>query len=137
MEHRGSSDEASIRRIVRRINELWLSQRYAEIGELLSESAVVVLPGFTGRIRGREAYVQSYREYDQSARTLEFSPDDPEIDIVGEVAVSVCPFSIVYEVEGKTYREKGRDVLVLSRSGSEWKVAWRTMQIEQAEKSAG
>jgi len=114
-----------------------LSKRYAEIGELLSEDAVIAPPGFDGRIRGREAYVESYRAYDQAATTHEFSPGEPEIDIVGDVAVSVCPFSIVYELDGKTYREKGREVLVFSRSAGEWKVVWRTMQVESSATSAG
>lgn len=71
------------------------------------------------------------------ATTHEFSPGEPEIDIVGNVAVAVCPFFVVYELEGKTYREKGRDVLVLSRSAGEWRVVWRTMQTESGGSGAG
>ena len=137
MPDRGSSDEEAIRRVVRQINELWLSKRYAAIGELLSEHAVIAPPGFDGRIRGREAYVESYREYDQAAATHEFSPGEPEIDIMGDVAVAICPFFVVYELEGRTYRESGRDVLVFSRSAGEWRVVWRTMRTESGETSAG
>ncbi len=137
MNNRGSSDEEAIRRIVRQINELWLSKRYAAIGELLSEHAVIAPPGFDGRTRGREAYVQSYRAYDQAATTHEFAPDEPEIDIVGDVAVAVCPYLVVYELAGKTYRERGRDVLVFCRSAGEWRVVWRTMQTESRETTTG
>ncbi|MEO0825723.1 MAG: hypothetical protein AAFX95_19670 [Cyanobacteria bacterium J06639_16] len=82
MRHQEASDEAVIRRMVRRINELWLSQQYDDIGEFLSKQAVIAPPGFDGRIRGRAAYVQSYREYDQAATMHEFSPGEPGIDDV-------------------------------------------------------
>lgn len=130
MRNQKSTDEEAIRRVVQQINEFWLSKKYDEIGELLAEDAVVAPPGTNERVRGREAHIQSYREYDQMATTHEFSPGDPQIDIVGDVAVAQCPFSVVYELEGKTYREKGRDVLVLSRSAVQWKVVWRTVQID-------
>jgi len=126
----GSSDVDAVRSVVRRINELWLGRQYDAIGELLAEQVVIAPPGSAERIRGREAYVRSYREYDQAATTLEFVPGDPRIDIVGDVAVAVCPFRIVYEMNGKTYRERGHEVLVLSRSGGGWRIAWRTMQAE-------
>ena len=132
-----ASHEEAVRRVIRRINELWLSKRYDEIGELLSEHAVIAPPGFDGRIRGREAYLQSYREYDQAATTHEFSHGEPEIDVVGDVAVAVCPFFVIYELEGRTYRENGRDMLVLSHSTGEWRVVWRTTQTESAEQGSG
>ncbi len=137
MPNREVSHEEAVRRVVRRIHELWLSKRYDEIGELLSEQVVIAPPGSGERIRGREAYVQSYREYDQAATTHEFSPGEPEIDIVGDVAIAVSPFSVVYEMNGETFRESGRDLLVFSRSADEWHVVWRTMQTDPAEQSAG
>lgn len=137
MGDRESSDQEAIRRVVQQIHEFWLNKRYDDIGDLLSEHVVIAPPGFTGRVRGRDAYVQSYRDYDQAATTHEFSPGEPEIDIVGDVAVAVCPFFVVYELESKTYREAGRDVLVLSRKAGKWSVVWRTMQTEPADQNAG
>ena len=126
------SAQKNIRQVIDRIHDLWFKKEYDEIGDLLSEDVVIATPGFGKRIHGRAAYVQSYRDYDQSAITREFSPGVPEIDVVGGTAVAVCPFYVVYELEGKEYQEKGRDILVFSRAAGEWKVAWRTMQIESA-----
>ena len=96
--------EEAIRRVIQQINEDWSSKRYAEIGEHLAEQVVIAPPGLQERIRGREAYVQSYLEYDRAATTREFSPGEPEVDVIGEVAVSTYPFLVVYELEGKTSR---------------------------------
>ena len=122
-----SSPKKAIIRVIKQINEFWLNKQYDEIGELLSEQVVTAPPGFERRIEGRDAYVQSYRDYDQSAQTQEFSPGEPEIDIIENTAVAVCPFYVVYELDGKTYSENGRDILVFSRSSGNWLVVWRTM----------
>jgi ketosteroid isomerase-like protein len=127
-----NEDHETVRGVVREINEHWRNKRYERIGELLADDVVIAPSGSGDRVQGRSAYVQSYRDYDQAARTLEFHPGDPRIDVVGDVAVAVCPFDIAYEIEGKTHREHGRDVLVMSRSDGSWKVVWRTMQTEAA-----
>ena len=137
MHDREITDKEAIRLVVHQLNEFWLGKKYDKIGELVSENVIIAPPGFNGRVYSREAYVQSYRDYDQMATTHEYSPGEPEIDIIGNVAVAVFSFLVAYELKGKTYREQGHDVLVLSRTAGEWRVIWRTMQTKSVEKDAG
>jgi len=127
MKEREESAEAAVRQVVDQINDHWLNKRYAGIGELIAEHAIIAPPESAERIRGREAYVQSYRDYDRAATTVEFSPGRPEVDIIGDVAIAVCPFFVVFELAGRVHREQGTDLLVLSRSTDRWRVVWRTM----------
>lgn len=129
-----SSDHEAIRNLVRSINDHWLARRYDLIGDLLADGAVIAPPDFATRVRGRDAYVQSYRDYDAAAATIEFSADDPEIDMAGDTAIAVSPFRVTYEIDGTTHRESGHDILVLSRSSGEWKVIWRTMQTKPSDR---
>jgi ketosteroid isomerase-like protein len=122
----------SIRHVIRTINECWLARRYAEIADHVAEEVVIAPPGSEVRLRGRDAYVQSYRDYDQAAKTHEFLPGEPQIDVTGQTAVAICPFEVLYELNGTRYRERGRDMLVFSRSTGEWRVVWRSMQTEPA-----
>ena len=69
-----------------------------------------------GRVLGRAAFVASYRQFAEVAKTREFSSGVPRVDVIGDTAVATCPFTIAYELEGATYREKGFDMLVFSRS---------------------
>lgn len=137
MVNQSSTDHEAIRRAVREINEHWRGKRYDGIGAFLAEEAVIAPPGFGPRVCGRGAYVQSYRDYDEAATTLEFSASDPDVDVVGDVAVAVCPFRVVYQVQGTIHREHGYDILVFSRLRGEWKVVWRTMQITPEGEKAG
>jgi|SRR5215471_6859863 len=121
-------DRERVIAVVNGINDHWRAKRYEQIGELLSDDVAMAPPGFASRARGREAYVKSYRDYDAAATTIEFSTGEPQVDLSGDTAVVVCPFDVVYELDGQRYRERGHDLLVLSRSSGDWKVVWRTMQ---------
>jgi len=134
---RQDSDTEAIRQVIQQINESWLAKRYDEIGSFLVSDAVIALPGSTERVLGRDAYVRSYREYDDAAKTHEFRAETPQIDLIGDVAVAVCPFFIDYELQGKRYREGGKDLLVFRRFNDEWRVVWRTMKTEPAQSGGG
>jgi len=125
-----SSHKKVIRHVIQQINNLWMNKKYNEMSDLLSEDVVIALPGFEGRIQGKKAYIQSYRDYDKSAITHEFSSSEPDIDIMGDTAVAIYTFYVRYELNGKSYRENGRDLLVFSLSSGKWCVVWRTVLSE-------
>jgi ketosteroid isomerase-like protein len=127
------ADRDAIVAIVRAINDRWRAKQYDEIGELLDDDVVLTPPGFAVRVRGRDAYVKSYRDYDAAATTLAFSTGETQVDVSGDTAVAICPFDVTYELDGKRYHDRGHDILVLSRSSGDWKVVWRTMQAAPAE----
>jgi len=127
------SDHDAVREVVRAINDHWAAKRYDEIGRLVLDEAVIAVPGFGSRICGRGEYVRSYRTYDETVETREFLAEDAEVDVMGDVAVAVSRFRVVYVIGKETHRETGHDILVLSRSNAGWKVAWRTMQVADAE----
>jgi len=122
MTKHASTDEEDIRSAVRQINEHWRAADYDRIGARLADEVVIAPPGFDRRVRGRGAYIRSYREYDQAATTLEFAAGEPQVDVVGDVAVAVTPFDVVYELEGTRHRENGHDILVFSRLRGDWMV---------------
>jgi ketosteroid isomerase-like protein len=126
------SERNAIVHVVNKINESWLAKNYNGIGSCLDDNVIMAAPGSTNRIKGREAYVQSYRDYDTVAKTLQFNIEEPQIDIIGDTAVTICPFDVTYELKGKIYHERGSDILILVRKNSDWRVVWRTMQSEPA-----
>jgi len=128
-----SSDENRIQEVARRINVHWMNKQYDRIGELVAEDVVVAPPGFEMRVMGREAFVQSFRDYDREATTHEFNLGETKIDIIGDTAVAITPFDVVYELQEISYREEGNEMLVLSLVDGRWKVVWRTVLTESSE----
>jgi ketosteroid isomerase-like protein len=127
-----TQDQSEIARIIQRINDSWLSKSYDEIGNHLADGVILAPPGSANRIRGRQAYVQSYRDYDSAAKTHSFQPSEPVIDVIGDIAIAVTPFSITYEMQGVIHNEKGEELLVFSRDSGNWRIIWRSMRSDPA-----
>lgn len=123
-------DVRAIAQIVHAINGAWRSKQYDAIASYLAPEVVIAPPGSTDRVRGREAYVQSYREYDQQAETLEFSASEVHVDLLGDFAVASTPFNITYRLQDNICRDQGLELLVFHREAGNWCVAWRTMHVK-------
>lgn len=129
-------DIDTIKGIVRAINECWSLKDYDGIGSYLADDVVIAPPQSDKRIRGRAAYLQSYRDYDQMAETLKYLPGEPKVDLIKGTAVAVCPFEVVYKYQDEEHHEQGQNILVFTFSHDSWKIVWRTMKVETiAEKS--
>src|SRR5262245_51861981 len=126
-------DVRQIRSIVAAINEAWTTGRFDAIGQYVADHVVMAPPGQDSRVLGRDAYVASFRQYAEATWTESFKPLTPRVDVIGNTAVAVCPFSIVYEIDGSRYAEKGFDILVFARTADGWKIVWRTLTSEPEE----
>jgi uncharacterized protein (TIGR02246 family) len=126
-------DVREIREIVAAINEAWVIGDYEAMAPYVAEHVVMAPPGLEDRrVLGRAAFVASFRQFAEVAKTREFLAGVPRVDVIGNTAVATCPFTIAYELEGTAYREKGFDMLVFSRTSGAWKVVWRTLMSEPA-----
>jgi ketosteroid isomerase-like protein len=122
-----SADHDAIVHAVHAINEHWRARRYDEIGRHLADDVVLAVPHSEMRITGRDAYVDTYRDYDANAVTLDFQTATPLIDVIGDTAIARCPYRVHYQLAGAEYRESGEDLLVFARRDGRWLVVWRTM----------
>lgn len=118
---------------VRAINACWLEGRYQELTSYFHEGMILALPDSEQRVAGRDAIIDSYRQFGESATGIEFHSHEPQVDAIGDTAVATTSFEISYELEGARYRESGTDVLVLHRAGeAAWEVVWRTVLMKSS-----
>ena len=121
----------AVRRTLTAINTAWLEDRVDAMASHFREDVVFCAPGFTGRVEGRAACLDSYRQFLQVARLISFSADEPEIDVFGDTAVASTAWSTSYELEGNRHDETGRDVFVFTREGDAWRAGWRFMHVDE------
>ena len=112
---------------MRRINRVWLNGEVEGLAPMLHPDVVMVFPGFTGRIQGREEFLAGFRDFCQNARIYEFHDHDHQVDVAGDTAVVSFRFDMVYERSGERYHSTGRDLWVFENQGSAWIAVWRTM----------
>ena len=116
-----------IEKLVRRINQAWLSGRPEEMRPILAEEIVMVFPGFGGRSQGADAMVAGFRKFCDQAEVVSFEEGQLEIDAASNAAVAAFTFKMVYEVGGRRFESSGRDLWVFGRGSGEWQATWRTM----------
>jgi hypothetical protein len=112
---------------MRQINQAWLNGRVEHLAPMVHPEIVMVFPGFTGRVQGRETFLAGFRDFCQNARIHEFREQDHQADIAGDVTVVTFRYDMVYERSGKRYRSTGRDLWVFLKQGRAWIAVWRTM----------
>jgi len=110
-----------------RINQAWLAGRIDDMEPMIHPDVIMVIPGFVGRVQGRDQFLKGFREFYQSATIHEFSETDTAVDVMGDTAVIIFLFAMIYERSGGRYRATGRDFWVFHREGAEWVAVWRTM----------
>src|ERR1700760_2583546 len=84
--------------LVRESNRAWISGSLHELSDFFDEQAVLIKPGMTGRIDGREAIVATYASYNQHCRTQSFEEREHEVAVFGDLAFVTYRYEIRYQV---------------------------------------
>ena len=121
------ASKAEATNLLRRISRAWLEGRPRELTELFHQDIVMVLPGFAGRVQGRDQMVNGFVDFCTNAKVHAFDEDEPQVDVIGQSAVASVAFKMVYERAGQRFRCTGRDLWVFTHERGEWLAIWRTM----------
>lgn len=112
---------------MRRINRTWLTGDVEALVPLVHSDVVMVFPDFTGRIQGREAFLDGFRDFCQNTKIVDFRERNLEADVAGDTAAVTFQYDMVYERDAKQYRANGRDLWVFQKQANLWIVVWRAM----------
>lgn len=117
--------KAEIAGLIQQMTDTWRKGACDELDRFFHPD-VVLLPPYGGdRIEGRDAMVDTFREFVESATTHDFEIMELTVDLTGPTAVAVLEFRVDYELDGERFEETGRDILVLTQQES-WVIVWRT-----------
>ena len=102
----------AVREVIARDNDEWRDRRYDDLPQMFAEDMVFTLPGFSGRLEGREAIVASYREFMDASRSRPISKDGLVVDAWGDAAVASYRWDMAWLAGGVPNHETGHDVFV-------------------------
>jgi uncharacterized protein (TIGR02246 family) len=129
------SSQTEVAAAIERINRAWLDRRPDDLAPLFHPALTMALPGFSGRVEGRDAIVAGFTDFCTQAVVREYTERDRQIDVVGDTAVVSYAYEMVYERSGQRNRATGRDLWVFDRQEGVWLAVWRTM-LDLAEQPA-
>jgi hypothetical protein len=124
-------DEQDIRALIDRMNRAWLEgprdEMPAALGDCFHPAMVIRGGDLEPHGVGRDACVQSYVDFLNTAEVHRCQLEEPSVDLAGDSAVAVYGWEMTYETEGQTYEEAGSDILMLARIDGRWWITWRAM----------
>ena len=118
--------EKELASLVHEINEAWLGGDLGWLRRHFHPEIVMVAPGFRERVHGADACVRSFEDFLTNAEVRDFRESEVVVDTFGPAAVASFRFEIVYALDGRDYRESGRDIWVFALDPGGWKAVWRT-----------
>jgi len=126
-----TAEQAAVRDVLFRINGAWMNKRGDAISHALercfADDIVTRGPGFVLAGKGRESAIRSYEDFVASAEIKNVSLDQPEVDVIDDVAVAQYRWKMTYVLQDQEYTEEGRDLFVLSATAGQWRVVWRAL----------
>jgi uncharacterized protein (TIGR02246 family) len=126
-----SSDASDVvREVMTRISAAWREGRYDDLCHMFAEEMVFTLPGFSGRLQGRDAIVASYREFMERVTLTTYREDGLIVDAWGDTAVASYRWDMAWLAGGVPNHETGHDVFVFRRTNGVWLAVWRTMTFD-------
>lgn len=130
-----TSGHEAVKTVLQTINRVWLNGQVEALAPMVDPNIVMVFPGFTGRIQGRDQFLAGFRDFCENAKVQEFHDYDYQSDLVGDTAVVTFRYDMIYERSAERYRASGRDLWVFRRQDNGWIAVWRTM-LEMQEQTA-
>ena len=120
-------DREEIRHVLRNINHAWTEGPVDDLRKYFHEDMIIAQPGFGIRGEGKNACVDSYREFAGMASIDGLRESEHVILVWGDTAVASYRFDIEYELDGQAHQDAGYDLFVFTRQDGTWLAAWRTI----------
>jgi len=120
--------------VLRKVNSSWLAGRPEDARGCFHLESVFYNPGFEVHASGREACLETYRDFTSNAKIHDFKESSHTTDLWGTTAVATYRFEMLYEMSGTLFRDRGRDVFILARDGGAWLIVSRTVLTDGQER---
>ena len=120
-------DREEIRQILKDINEAWTKGNTDDLNKYFHEDMIIAQPGFGIHGDGRNACVDSYKEFAGMASVQGLRESEHIVLVWGDTAVASYRFDIEYELDGQSHQDAGYDLFVFTRQDGNWLAVWRTI----------
>ena len=112
-------------RIIKSMNQAWLTSDFNGLRDFHHENIVIVTPDMKRVGIGIEPCMASYKEFVSKSHIFSFEEKSINVDTFGNAAVATFEYTIDYEMSKKRSQEHGKEILVFSKDPDKWLLIWR------------
>ncbi len=121
----------AIRILISALSEAWQREDWTALEGCYHEDVVLMPPDAGAPILGRDAVLETYRDFCNVATLERFQEVELEVFTFESTHIAHMRFEIDYELDGQRYRDEGLEIYVLApaRAGQDPVVVWRQQQL--------
>ena len=112
---------------VQKLNKEWVNNKSDELAYYFHKDMAIAGPDMHELAHNRAECIKSYQDFLSRAEVHDYKESDPEVNLVAYTAVVSYRFDIDYTMNGKNYKESGRDLFVMIKEEERWQAVWRMM----------
>jgi len=120
-----SKHKEQIHQIIKKINQSWLDGRPENLNQYFHDNMMIVSHEFKVMGAGKEVCVKSYTDFINQAVIKDYKESDTEIHVWTNTATAFYNYEMAWEMNGKSFNEKGRDFFVFTYEDGKWLAVWR------------
>lgn len=121
------NEKDKIWEIIESINNLWTNGQAEHLGPFYDDKVIHADKEFETLTSTKDELLYSFKSFCDNARINSFAESEQEIEVIGTTAVASYTWSIKYDMNAKSYDEKGKELLVFSKETGKWLVVWRVL----------
>jgi hypothetical protein len=123
-----AAERAQISDLLRTLTISWRTGDWAALEPIFHERMVIGAPGQTMTlIEGREACIETYRDFGERVVIETYSEDTAWIGVWGETAVASYAWDMTWTDDEGFHAANGQDVLTLAKERGGWRVVGRML----------
>lgn len=112
---------------IEKFNEAWTKGNIKELDSLLHDKVIFIAPDLKTEISGKEACLQTIKDYVDNANTKTFKLLDKKIHSWNQTAMISIEYHIEYDMGNRDHKEQGTEFWTLNKQQNNWKLIWRAM----------
>lgn len=108
-------------------NQAWTQGKSEDILPLLHQDAIFLAPDLKTEISGKDACLQTIKDYVNNAKTKSFNVTNTKIHIWENTAIVSIDYHVKYEMKNKIHQEASKELWTMSNASGKWQLVWRAM----------
>lgn len=123
-----SRDEIQlVRDVLRKLTLAWSTGNPQDLTPWFHEDIMILSSDLKVLGSGKEACIQSYVDFLNTATDTEFKDEDPEVHLFGQTAIAFHRYTIGWKMDGKAHEETGQELYAFTQVDGSWQVVLRKL----------
>ena len=118
---------SEIKSVLKSVNVSWSSGKPEELNNYFHDDIVILSPELKILGAGKADCIQSYVDFLDRSRVIEYTDTDPEIRIFEDTAIAFYNYKVSWKTGETLFNEAGQELYVFAKQNGKWLVVMREL----------